>query len=117
VNGTSKWVGMSIHYPMAWLAVIVYLMITGQMSAFNMPMKAAAAFAGSGVFSGVIAVTMFMNALNVIPVAKANIIKSSYPVLAAIFAWILFKEYLNAMMIVGIIITIVGLGIITRKSE
>lgn len=117
VNGTNKWVGMSIHYPMAWLAVIVYLMITGQMSAFNMPMKSAAAFAGSGVFSGVIAVTMFMNALNVIPVAKANIIKSSYPVLAAVFAWILFKEYLNVVMIVGIIITIVGLGIITRKSE
>jgi drug/metabolite transporter (DMT)-like permease len=116
-NGCDKWVGLSIHYPSCFITVFIYLALTGNLAAYNMSTQAKLSFMGSGVFSGLIAVNLFMTALRLAPVARVNVIKSSYPILLSILAWLLFDEYLNAWMLLGIVLTSCGVAIVNMRKE
>ena len=74
------------------------------------------ALMGSGVASGLIGVTAFMMALKTTSVNKANVIKSAYPILLSVLAWLIFGEYMNIWMFIGIALTVVGVVIVNRSD-
>jgi drug/metabolite transporter (DMT)-like permease len=111
-NGCEKWVGLSIHYPVTFFVLFLYLLFTGNLNAYAMPVQSIFSFMGSGIFSGIIAVNLFMSSLRLISVAKANVIKSSYPILLSILAWLFFGEYLNVYMFIGIVLSCIGIAIV-----
>ena len=117
VNGCDKWAGLSIHYPCAWLFAFLYLAVTGNLGAYKMTGTAIASLAGSGIASGLIGVTFFMMALNKTTVNKANVIKSAYPILLSVLAWLIFGEYLNIWMFLGIVITVIGVVLVNRAGN
>lgn len=117
VNGCDKWVGLSIHYPTTWVCIFIYLAITRNLAAYNMPAKAIFSFMGSGIASGIIGVTAFMFALQKTTVNKANVIKSAYPILLSVLAWLIFGEFMNIWMFIGIALTVVGVVIVNRDNS
>lgn len=117
VNGCDKWAGLSIHYPCAWLFAFLYLAFTNNLGAYKISGEAVAALAGSGIASGLIGVTFFMMALNKTTVNKANVIKSAYPILLSVLAWLIFGEYLNVWMFIGIVITVVGVVLVNKADS
>ena len=116
VNGCDKWVGLSIHYPTTWICVFIYLALSNNLAAYKMSGNAILALMGSGVASGLIGVTAFMMALKTTSVNKANVIKSAYPILLSVLAWLIFGEYMNIWMFIGIALTVVGVVIVNRSD-
>jgi len=112
--GTDKWVGLSIHYPAGWLVAFIYLALSHNLSAYIAPSQGIMALAASGVIGDLIAVPAFLTAMSLTTVNKANVIKSAYPILLSVLAWLIFKEYMNIWMFLGIVITVVGVIIVNR---
>lgn len=116
-NGCDKWAGLTIHYPCAWICAFIYLAITGNLEAYKMSGTAIGALMGSGIASGLIGVTFFMTALSKTTVNKANVIKSAYPIILSILSWLIFGEYLNIWMFLGIVVTVVGVVLVNKAGN
>ena len=43
-------------------------------------------------------------------------IKSAYPILLSVLAWLIFGEYMNIWMFIGIALTVVGVVIVNRSD-
>lgn len=118
--GTDHWVGISIHYPCAWIVLTLVLVFQNNLGAFGEMFSSFEylwPFLVSGIFSSLIANNCFMVALKTMPTYLATIIKSSYPILVSVLAWIIFKESLGAVKLIGIVLTIVGLAITSYPTE
>jgi len=119
-SGTNKWVGISIHYPCAWIALTLVLVFQDNIGAFGemfSNFNNIWPFLLSGVLGSLIANNCFMTSLKTLPTFIANVIKSSYPILVSILAYFIFRETLNFMMLLGIIATVAGLVITTFKEK
>lgn len=112
-----KWAGLAIHYPTGWLVAFIYLATSGNLAAYHAPVNGIFALAASGVIGDLIAVPTFLTAMSLTTVNKANVIKSAYPILLSVLAWLIFKEYMNIWMFIGIVITVIGVVIVNRVQE
>ena len=90
---------------------------SGNLAAYHAPVNGIFALAASGVIGDLIAVPAFLTAMSLTTVNKANVIKSAYPILLSVLAWLIFKEYMNIWMFIGIVITVIGVVIVNRVPE
>ncbi|WP_331490940.1 DMT family transporter [Aquibacillus rhizosphaerae] len=60
---------------------------------------------------------LYTKGLSVIESSKASIIATIEPVVASVFAFIIFNEYLNVWQYFGIILVILAIIIVQKKSN
>jgi drug/metabolite transporter (DMT)-like permease len=112
-NGLDRWVLVSIYYPCAWVVLLLFLAVTGQLAtAFALSFAAVGYFAASGITAELVGALFLMTAFKYIPAAMGNGIKSTYTAIVAILAALIFKETLNWIMLVGILVMVVGLWLL-----
>jgi drug/metabolite transporter (DMT)-like permease len=85
------------------------LLILGRASALRMATgQALAALLVSGVLSGVLAIYCMFTALRLMAVARVYAFSSLTPLVAALFAHFFLHEFLNLLMLLGIVLVTIG---------
>jgi drug/metabolite transporter (DMT)-like permease len=113
-RGLDRWVLVSLYYPSAWVVLFLFLLFTGQLgTAFAISGTSILYFAASGITAELVGALFLMTAFKYIPAAMGNGIKSTYTAFVAILAALIFKETLNWIMMVGIVVMVVGLWLLT----
>ena len=111
LRGASASSGLILHYLTGIVSIITILAITGnldlymQTSADEIGMLLIGGFLGGGI-----ATSCFMIALRSMSVARAQTLRATYPVMACILASIFLDEYINLIMLIGILSTCIGVG-------
>jgi len=70
-----------------------------------------AALLTSGVLSGILGIYCMFTALRLMSVARVYAFSSLTPLVATLFAWLFLDEYLNLIMIVGVLLVTAGVGL------
>jgi len=88
---------------------LVGLLITGRVPALRMATgQALASLLVSGVLSGVLAIYCMFTALRLMAVARVYAFSSLTPLVATLFAHFFLREFLNPLMLVGIVLVSIG---------
>jgi len=90
------------------------LVVAGRLPTLRtVPWHALAALLASGVISGVLAIYCMFTALRLMAVARVYAFSSLTPLVATLFAHFFLHEFLNALMLMGIVL--VSLGVILTQ--
>jgi drug/metabolite transporter (DMT)-like permease len=97
---------VSVVVALAGLVVLGRLAMIGAASGRDI-----AALLISGVLSGIVGIYCMFTALRLMSVARVYAFSSLTPLVAALFARFFLGEYLNLMMIVGVLLVTLGVGL------
>lgn len=68
------------------------------------------------IFASVIAFVLFADAVRKIGIAKSQVFTNLIPVFTALFSWVLFKEILNLLQWMGVLVVVVGVFFSQKKA-
>jgi drug/metabolite transporter (DMT)-like permease len=103
-----------INVLFALVASVVQLSVQQEPMTWNT--KAFAYFAGAGVFGTYLGRWFFYESIVLFGPAKASIFQVSNPLFAALIAWLFLGEVLNTYILLGILITVLGLIVVSTKN-
>jgi drug/metabolite transporter (DMT)-like permease len=85
------------------------LVVTGRLASLHaVPWRALVALLASGVLSGVLAIYCMFTALRLMAVARVYAFSSLTPLVATLFAHFILHEFLNGLMLAGIVLVSIG---------
>lgn len=117
INGVDKYTTLAVGSTSAILVLFITVLITGQSNLFTtIDLKGAAIVLIAGIFTGLAQITL-TQALSLTSVASTMTIIGINPVLAAIFATLFLGEQLTTIMIVGTILTVIGVVLAQIKAN
>jgi drug/metabolite transporter (DMT)-like permease len=96
----------SVGVALAGLAVLGRLAMIGAASGRDI-----GALLASGVLSGIVGIYCMFTALRLMSVARVYAFSSLTPLLATLFAHLFLGEYLNLIMVVGVLLVTLGVGL------
>jgi len=117
-DGVSRFKGYLAQHIVPIILIIPLMAVLGRMDAVS---GMTSGFFWALFLSGVLGTTMAMifmyTALRLSPLSKVIPINAGYPAVAAIAAWLIFGDALNALMLVGIVLVAAGVIWSQRRKE
>jgi drug/metabolite transporter (DMT)-like permease len=92
---------------------ILVLAVMGRLGSItDAAMKDVLALFAGGILSGVVAIYCMFTALRLMSVARVYALNSLTPLLAAVLAYFFLGEFINGLMLVGIVLISIGAGLV-----
>jgi len=109
LRGAHQSVAIFLQFITSVIVAIVGLLLTGQVASLQAATgRAMAALLASGVLSGVFAIYCMFTSLRLMAVARVYAYSSLTPLVATLFAHFFLHEFINGMMLVGIVLVSIG---------
>jgi drug/metabolite transporter (DMT)-like permease len=102
----------------ASLSLLIISMVQGKFEVFKTySFKDYAIFTMMG-FIGVFLYRFFLQAaFMLMPVQEAFIVNYTWPIMVVIFAWIILKEKMNLKKVIGLLLSFIGVVVVTTKGN
>ncbi|HHY93859.1 MAG TPA: EamA family transporter, partial [Firmicutes bacterium] len=115
--GFPRFHGIVVAYSSGLIYVLVYMTASGKLGVFaKTPPRFFWLLFVAGVFSFLATACMY-TALRLSPVSKVVPINACYPMAAALLAKVLLGDYLNGLMVAGILMVAVGVTVSQLPSR
>ena len=112
LRGAHQSTAIFLQFTTSIVVALVGLMLLGRWEKLAMtPIHDVAALLTSGVLSGIIGIYCLFTALRLMAVARVFAFTSLTPLIATLFAHLFLNEYLNALMLVGVLLVSVGMAL------
>jgi drug/metabolite transporter (DMT)-like permease len=109
LRGAHQSVAILLQFITSVAAGFVGLVAAGRLTTLHAaPWRALVALLASGVLSGVLAIYCMFTALRLMAVARVYAFSSLTPLVATLFAHFILHEFLNSLMLAGILLVSVG---------
>ena len=109
LRGAHQSVAIFLQFITSVTVAVVALVVAGRLPTLHAaPWRALAALLASGVLSGVFAIYCMFTALRLMAVARVYAFSSLTPLVATLFAHFFLREFLNWMMLAGIVLVSIG---------
>jgi drug/metabolite transporter (DMT)-like permease len=109
LRGAHQSVAIFLQFITSVAAGFVGLVAAGRLTTLHAaPWRALVALLASGVLSGVLAIYCMFTALRLMAVARVYAFSSLTPLVATLFAHFILHEFLNSLMLAGILLVSVG---------
>lgn len=109
LRGAHQSVAIFLQFITSVTVAIVALVVAGRLPTLHAaPWRALGALLASGVLSGVFAIYCMFTALRLMAVARVYAFSSLTPLVATLFAHFFLREFLNWMMLAGIVLVSIG---------
>jgi drug/metabolite transporter (DMT)-like permease len=117
IKGVDKFTILAVGYVWAIAVLLLYVILSGQGQLItSLTLSGVGTLIVAGLLTGAAQITL-AQALSLTTVASAATINGMNPVLAAIFAALLLKEELTALMIAGTVLTVLGVIFVQLTKE
>ena len=104
-----------VHNFTAFLVALLILFLTGER--FEVSIREGLAIALGGFMSGFLGLFLFFKAVRLGDVSLVSPIASTSPLWSAILAYLVLGESINLMKFLGIILTVLGIAVISYSSR
>lgn len=109
LRGAHQSVAIFLQFVTSVAVGLAGLVVTGRLPTLHAaPWRALGALLASGVLSGVFAIYCMFTALRLMAVARVYAFSSLTPLVATLFAHFLLHEFLNGLMLMGIVAVSIG---------
>ena len=109
LRGAHQSVAIFLQFSTSVAVAFVGLLVAGRLPSLPAaPWRAWAALLASGVLSGVFAIYCMFTALRLMAVARVYAFSSLTPLVATLFAHFFLHEFLNGLMLAGIVLVSIG---------
>lgn len=110
-SGVSRFKGYLAQHIVPFITIIPIMALRGNLNLLTeSPFTFYVALFMSGLLGSTLAMIFMYTALRFSPLSKVIPINAAYPAIAAIAAWLIFKDSLNVLMLIGI--AFVALGVV-----
>ena len=109
LRGAHQSVAIFLQFSTSVVVAFGGLLLAGRLPSLPAaPWRAWAALSASGVLSGVLAIYCMFTALRLMAVARVYAFSSLTPLVATLFAHFVLHEFLNGLMLAGIVLVSIG---------
>jgi drug/metabolite transporter (DMT)-like permease len=109
LRGAHQSVAIFLQFITSMAVALAGLVVAGRIPTIHaVPWRALGAFLASGVLSGVLAIYCMFTALRLMAVARVYAFSSLTPLVATLFAHFFLHEFLNGLMLIGIVLVSIG---------
>jgi drug/metabolite transporter (DMT)-like permease len=112
LRGAHQSTAIFLQFTTSMVVAILGLIVLGREdSLLATPVRDVGALLTSGVLSGIVGIYCMFTALRLMAVARVYAFSALTPLVAALFARLFLNEYLNAVMLLGVILVSVGVAL------
>jgi drug/metabolite transporter (DMT)-like permease len=109
LRGAHQSVAIFLQFITSMAVALAGLVVAGRLPTLHVaPWRALGAFLASGVLSGVFAIYCMFTALRLMAVARVYAFSSLTPLVATLFAHFFLHEFVNGLMLAGIVLGSIG---------
>jgi len=112
LRGVHQSTAILLHFITSMAVAIAGLAVLGRFALlFSTPWRDVLALLTSGVLSGIVAIYCIFTALRLMEVARVYAFSSLTPLVASLFAHFVLHEYLNLLILAGVLLVSVGVSL------